>query len=42
MELKVYQLAAFTAAMFGGNPAAVVPLDEWLDDCLMQKNCRRE
>ena len=33
----MHQVAAFTERAFGGNPAAVVPLDEWLDDALMQK-----
>jgi PhzF family phenazine biosynthesis protein len=37
MELPIYQVAAFTQGSFGGNPAAVVPLDEWVDDTLMQK-----
>jgi PhzF family phenazine biosynthesis protein len=37
MELKVYQVAAFTPEAFGGNPAAVVLLDEWIDDDVMQK-----
>jgi PhzF family phenazine biosynthesis protein len=37
MQLQIYQVAAFTDAPFGGNPAAVVPLAEWLDDALMQK-----
>lgn len=37
MDLKIFQVAAFTNRPFGGNPAAVVPLDEWLDDQLMQK-----
>ena len=37
MELNIYQLAAFTAESFGGNPAAVIPLDTWIDDELMQK-----
>jgi len=37
MELDVYQVAAFTSEAFGGNPAAVVPLEEWIDDSLMQK-----
>lgn len=36
MELPVFQVAAFTDAQFGGNPAAVIPLDEWIDDTLMQ------
>ena len=37
MELDIYQVAAFTDARFGGNPAAVIPLGEWIDDDLMQK-----
>jgi PhzF family phenazine biosynthesis protein len=37
MELTIYQVAAFTSQAFGGNPAAVIPLDDWIDDSLMQK-----
>jgi PhzF family phenazine biosynthesis protein len=37
MELPIFQVAAFTAEEFGGNPAAVMPLEEWLDERLMQK-----
>ena len=37
MQLQIYQVAAFTEAQFGGNPAAVVPLAAWIDDALMQK-----
>ncbi|MES1216825.1 MAG: PhzF family phenazine biosynthesis protein [Bacteroidota bacterium] len=36
MTLTLYQLDAFTDKLFGGNPAAVVPLDAWIDDKLMQ------
>jgi PhzF family phenazine biosynthesis protein len=36
MQLEIYQVDAFTDALFGGNPAAVCPLDRWLDDDLMQ------
>lgn len=36
MKLKIYQVDAFTAEVFSGNPAAVCPLDQWLDDELMQ------
>lgn len=32
----IYQVDAFTNKIFGGNPAAVCPLDEWLSDHLMQ------
>lgn len=34
---KIYQIDAFTNAVFGGNPAAVCIMDEWLDADLMQK-----
>ncbi len=32
----LYQIDAFTDQLFGGNPAAVVPLDSWPPDQLMQ------
>jgi PhzF family phenazine biosynthesis protein len=32
MKLQIYQVDAFTRETFHGNPAAVVPLDEWLPD----------
>lgn len=32
MKLDIYQVDAFTSVPFKGNPAAVVPLDSWLDD----------
>lgn len=34
--MKMYQVDAFTTQLFKGNPAAVIVLDEWLDDALMQ------
>lgn len=37
MRLNLYQIDAFTNKLFGGNPAAVVPLEEWIDDQLMQQ-----
>lgn len=37
MKLKIYQIDAFSKTVFGGNPAAVVPLESWLDDAIMQK-----
>lgn len=37
MKLKIYQVDAFANRLFGGNPAAVIPLKKWLDDELMQK-----
>lgn len=36
MKLDLYQIDAFANHAFEGNPAAVVPLQEWLDDDLMQ------
>lgn len=36
MKLKIYQADAFSSHVFGGNPAAVVPLDDWLPDAKMQ------
>lgn len=37
MKLKLWQVDAFSAKPLGGNPAAIVPLSEWIDDALMQK-----
>jgi PhzF family phenazine biosynthesis protein len=36
MDIPLYQIDAFTSRPFGGNPAAVCPLDGWLDDATMQ------
>ena len=36
MRIPVYQVDAFTEAVFKGNPAAICPLDEWLPDEIMQ------
>jgi PhzF family phenazine biosynthesis protein len=36
MKLTQYQVDAFASRIFGGNPAAVVPLSEWLADDLLQ------
>ena len=36
MELPIYQVDAFASELFSGNPAAVMPLDEWLADDLLQ------
>lgn len=35
--MRIYQLDAFTDKLFAGNPAAVVPLAEWLPDEQMQR-----
>jgi PhzF family phenazine biosynthesis protein len=37
MNLTLYQVDAFTDKLFGGNPAAVIPLQQWIDADLMQK-----
>lgn len=37
MELPIYQVDAFTDNVFGGNPAAVIPMAEWLPDEVLQK-----
>lgn len=36
MKLPIYQIDAFANKPFQGNPAAVVPLDSWLSDDVMQ------
>jgi len=36
MQLPIYQIDAFTSQAFKGNPAAIVPLTQWLDDESMQ------
>ena len=36
MKLDIYQIDAFAEKPFEGNPAAVVPLNEWLSDETMQ------
>jgi PhzF family phenazine biosynthesis protein len=37
MKLTIYQVDAFAEQVFSGNPAAVIPLQSWLPDDLMQK-----
>jgi len=37
MRLPIYQVDAFTADLFSGNPAAVVPLQKWLTPKTMQQ-----
>jgi PhzF family phenazine biosynthesis protein len=36
MRIPMYQVDAFTDAVFTGNPAAVCPLSAWPDDALLQ------
>jgi len=35
MRIPIYQVDAFSRAPFGGNPAAVCPLERWLDDATL-------
>ncbi|CAN5827795.1 PhzF family phenazine biosynthesis protein [soil metagenome] len=37
MKLSVYQIDAFADKLFGGNPAAVIPLQAWINHDLMQQ-----
>lgn len=36
MKVRLFQVDAFASKAFEGNPAAVVPLDKWLPDAVMQ------
>jgi PhzF family phenazine biosynthesis protein len=36
VELRIFQVDAFTSKVFAGNPAAVVPLERWLPDATLQ------
>jgi PhzF family phenazine biosynthesis protein len=35
-ELRLFQIDAFSSQVFRGNPAAVCPLENWLDDATLQ------
>jgi len=37
MKYTIYQVDAFAEKAFQGNPAAVIPLEDWLEDRLMQE-----
>ena len=37
MKLKIWQVDAFASKVLEGNPAAIVPLESWLADDLMQR-----
>ena len=37
MKIPIYQVDAFADKLFGGNPAAVCPLEDWLDDATLQR-----
>ena len=36
MKLAIYQIDAFAEQAFTGNPAAIVPLEDWIEDQKMQ------
>jgi PhzF family phenazine biosynthesis protein len=36
MKIPIYQLDAFAAKLFAGNPAAVCLLEAWPDDSVLQ------
>lgn len=36
-KIPIYQVDAFTNKLFGGNPAAICPLQEWLPDAFMHQ-----
>ena len=36
VKLDLYQIDAFANKIFEGNPAAVIPLDQWLPNEVMQ------
>lgn len=36
MSIPIYQIDAFTDRLFGGNPAAICPLQAWPDDATLQ------
>jgi PhzF family phenazine biosynthesis protein len=37
MKFSIYQVDAFAETVFSGNPAAIIPLENWIDEALMQK-----
>ena len=36
MKFPIYQVDAFAREVFKGNPAAIMPLEQWLDDATLQ------
>ncbi|MGB5092789.1 MAG: PhzF family phenazine biosynthesis isomerase, partial [Parvibaculum sp.] len=36
MKAAIYQVDAFADHVFEGNPAAIVPLEGWIEDHVMQ------
>ncbi len=40
MKLSIYQINSFASGPFSGNPAAVCPLPNWIEDDLLQRIAR--
>lgn len=40
MKIRLFQIDAFADRVFTGNPAAVCPLDEWIEDAILQDIAR--
>ena len=40
MKIPLYQIDACSGRLLCGNPAAVCPLEDWLDDATMQAIAR--
>ena len=36
MKIPLYQVDAFASRVFSGNPAAVCPLESWIEEATMQ------
>ena len=36
MQIPIYHVDAFTSCVFGGNPAAICPLEDSLSDATLQ------
>jgi len=37
MHVRLFQVDAFADTLFAGNPAAICPLDHWLEDSMLQR-----
>lgn len=38
MRIPLYQVDAFASRVFAGNPAAVCPLDAWLEEAIAEES----
>ena len=41
MKIPLFQVDAFVEHIFEGNPAAVCPLNEWLDNIHARRNTNK-